>query len=247
MLGLRIVGPGLMPLRHYGGQDVPERFPAVVFARHRSMCGVHRAISLRRRHWSHQLQRRLVALEGSPCRRWAITSCCRTVVLAIALNALLPGPVSDRSTATLPCTPGGELAVPWKLLRQLSDEVGRVGPTWPWGAGGRENSGGQPSGRKTSARRARRGRAGSAVGDRRAHDRAATTLSRLYEKVMLRWTPAVRGFAYALVQDEAGLVAGRMHRELESDPRRDLVLSRFVSSLGAPWGDDRHGCPPRPT
>ncbi|MFI1780582.1 BlaI/MecI/CopY family transcriptional regulator [Streptomyces rubiginosohelvolus] len=59
----------------------------------------------------------------------------------------------------------------------------------------------------------------------------ATILSRLYEKGTLRRVPAVRGFAYEPVEDAAGLVAGRMRRELESDPRRDLVLKRFVSSL----------------
>ncbi|MER5959874.1 BlaI/MecI/CopY family transcriptional regulator [Streptomyces longhuiensis] len=59
----------------------------------------------------------------------------------------------------------------------------------------------------------------------------ATILSRLYDKGTLRRMPVARGFAYEPVQDEAGLVAGRMRRELESDPRRDLVLKRFVSSL----------------
>ncbi|MET8658601.1 BlaI/MecI/CopY family transcriptional regulator [Streptomyces griseus] len=59
----------------------------------------------------------------------------------------------------------------------------------------------------------------------------ATILSRLYDKGTLRRIPVVRGFAYEPVQDEAGLVAGRMRRELESDPRRDLVLRRFVSAL----------------
>ncbi|MEU6680247.1 BlaI/MecI/CopY family transcriptional regulator [Streptomyces sp. NPDC046853] len=59
----------------------------------------------------------------------------------------------------------------------------------------------------------------------------ATILARLYEKGTLRRIPVVRGYAYEPVEDAAGLVAGRMHRELESDPRRDLVLKRFVSSL----------------
>ncbi|MCX5401755.1 BlaI/MecI/CopY family transcriptional regulator [Streptomyces sp. NBC_00102] len=59
----------------------------------------------------------------------------------------------------------------------------------------------------------------------------ATILARLYEKGTLRRTPAGRGFAYEPVEDAAGLVAGRMHREMESEPRRDLVLKRFVSSL----------------
>ncbi|MFE2852993.1 BlaI/MecI/CopY family transcriptional regulator [Streptomyces lavendulae] len=59
----------------------------------------------------------------------------------------------------------------------------------------------------------------------------ATILTRLYEKGTLRRTPSGRGFAYEPVEDAAGLVAGRMHRELESEPRRELVLKRFVSSL----------------
>ncbi|MFE2164369.1 BlaI/MecI/CopY family transcriptional regulator [Streptomyces sp. NPDC059447] len=59
----------------------------------------------------------------------------------------------------------------------------------------------------------------------------ATILTRLYEKGTLRRTPSGRGFAYEPVEDAAGLVAGRMHRELASEPRRDLVLKRFVSSL----------------
>ncbi|MFD4661779.1 BlaI/MecI/CopY family transcriptional regulator [Streptomyces halstedii] len=59
----------------------------------------------------------------------------------------------------------------------------------------------------------------------------ATILSRLHDKGTLRRIPVTRGFAYEPVHDEAGLVAGRMRRELESDPRRDLVLKRFVSSL----------------
>ncbi len=59
----------------------------------------------------------------------------------------------------------------------------------------------------------------------------ATILSRLYEKGTLRRIPVGRGFAYEPVEDAAGLVAGRMRRELESESRRDLVLKRFVSSL----------------
>ncbi|MEU2451064.1 BlaI/MecI/CopY family transcriptional regulator [Streptomyces sp. NPDC012765] len=59
----------------------------------------------------------------------------------------------------------------------------------------------------------------------------ATILIRLFEKGTLRRVPSGRGFAYEPVEDAAGLVAGRMRRELESDPHRDLVLKRFVSSL----------------
>ncbi|KMO94536.1 BlaI/MecI/CopY family transcriptional regulator [Streptomyces roseus] len=59
----------------------------------------------------------------------------------------------------------------------------------------------------------------------------ATILTRLYEKGTLRRSPSGRGFAYEPVEDAAGLVAGRMRRALESEPRRDLVLQRFVSAL----------------
>ncbi|MFF7146395.1 BlaI/MecI/CopY family transcriptional regulator [Streptomyces nodosus] len=64
-----------------------------------------------------------------------------------------------------------------------------------------------------------------------ARTTVATILSRLYEKGTLRRVPVLRGFAYEPMEDAAGLVARRMRRELESDPRRDLVLKRFVSSL----------------
>ncbi|MFB6786989.1 BlaI/MecI/CopY family transcriptional regulator [Streptomyces olivaceus] len=59
----------------------------------------------------------------------------------------------------------------------------------------------------------------------------ATILKRLYEQGTLRRSASGRGFAYEPVQDAPGLVAVRMRRELESDPRRDLVLKRFISSL----------------
>ncbi|MGW1771158.1 BlaI/MecI/CopY family transcriptional regulator [Streptomyces sp. NPDC002104] len=69
------------------------------------------------------------------------------------------------------------------------------------------------------------------LGQGLARTTMATILSRLYEKGTLRRIPYGRGFAYEPVEDAAGLVAGRMRRELESEPRRDLVLMRFVSSL----------------
>lgn len=59
----------------------------------------------------------------------------------------------------------------------------------------------------------------------------ATILTRLHEKGTLRRIPSGRGFAHEPAQDAAGLVAGRMRRELESEPRRDLALRRFVSPL----------------
>ncbi|MFB6625613.1 MULTISPECIES: BlaI/MecI/CopY family transcriptional regulator [unclassified Streptomyces] len=70
-----------------------------------------------------------------------------------------------------------------------------------------------------------------ALGKGLARTTMATILTRLFEKGTLRRVPAGRGFAYEPVEDAAGLVASRMRRELESEPQRDLVLKRFVSSL----------------
>ncbi|MYT74945.1 MULTISPECIES: BlaI/MecI/CopY family transcriptional regulator [unclassified Streptomyces] len=70
-----------------------------------------------------------------------------------------------------------------------------------------------------------------ALGTGLARTTMATILGRLYEKGTLRRVPSGRGFAYEPVADAPGLAAGRMHRELESEPRRDLVLKRFVTSL----------------
>ncbi|MFE5719622.1 BlaI/MecI/CopY family transcriptional regulator [Streptomyces erythrochromogenes] len=71
----------------------------------------------------------------------------------------------------------------------------------------------------------------AALGRGLARTTIATILSRLHEKGTLRRIPSGRGFSYEPVEDAAGLVAGRMRRELEKEPRRDLVLKRFVSSL----------------
>ncbi|AQU65991.1 BlaI/MecI/CopY family transcriptional regulator [Streptomyces niveus] len=70
-----------------------------------------------------------------------------------------------------------------------------------------------------------------ALGRDLARTTVTTILARLYEKGTLTRTREGRGFAYAAVDDAAGLAAGRMRRELEREPRRDLVLKRFVSSL----------------
>ncbi|KOV38171.1 CopY family transcriptional regulator [Streptomyces sp. XY431] len=69
-----------------------------------------------------------------------------------------------------------------------------------------------------------------------ARTTVATILARLHEKGTLDRTRPGRSFAYAPVADAAGLAAGRMRRELEKEPQRDLVLKRFVSSLSA--GDE---------
>ncbi|MET9693885.1 BlaI/MecI/CopY family transcriptional regulator [Streptomyces sp. NPDC006514] len=75
----------------------------------------------------------------------------------------------------------------------------------------------------------------TALGRDLARTTVTTILTRLYEKGTVVRTRVGRGFAYAAADDAAGLAAGRMHRELEREPQRDLVLKRFVSSLS---GDD---------
>lgn len=64
-----------------------------------------------------------------------------------------------------------------------------------------------------------------------ARTTVATTLARMHENGTLERSRPGRSFAYAPVADAAGLAAGRMRRELEKGPQRDLVLKRFVSSL----------------
>ncbi|WP_030159873.1 BlaI/MecI/CopY family transcriptional regulator [Streptomyces sp. NRRL S-244] len=75
----------------------------------------------------------------------------------------------------------------------------------------------------------------TALGRDLARTTVTTILTRLYEKGTVVRTRVGRGFVYAAADDAAGLAAGRMHRELDREPRRDLVLKRFVSSLS---GDD---------
>ncbi|MFJ8041666.1 BlaI/MecI/CopY family transcriptional regulator [Kitasatospora sp. NPDC096147] len=64
-----------------------------------------------------------------------------------------------------------------------------------------------------------------------ARTTVATILIRLHEKGTLTRVRSGRGYAYAAADDAAGLVAGRMRRELDTGADRDLVLQRFVSSL----------------
>ncbi|MER5867061.1 BlaI/MecI/CopY family transcriptional regulator [Kitasatospora sp. NPDC002040] len=71
----------------------------------------------------------------------------------------------------------------------------------------------------------------AAVGRGLARTTVATILARLHEKGTLVRARSGRGYAYAAADDAAGLAAGRMRRELEREPQRDLVLKRFVSSL----------------
>ncbi|MFJ1708380.1 BlaI/MecI/CopY family transcriptional regulator [Kitasatospora sp. NPDC088346] len=75
------------------------------------------------------------------------------------------------------------------------------------------------------------GQVNDALGGALARTTVTTILTRLHEKGTLDRRRVGRGFAYSPVHDAAGLAANRMHRELHSDPRRELVLERFVSSL----------------
>ncbi|WP_374118389.1 BlaI/MecI/CopY family transcriptional regulator [Streptomyces sp. 8L] len=65
-----------------------------------------------------------------------------------------------------------------------------------------------------------------------ARTTVATLLARLYEKGAVVRERAGRGYAYAAAQDRQGLTARRMHRELDRDADREVVLARFVSQLG---------------
>ncbi|MFG2913149.1 BlaI/MecI/CopY family transcriptional regulator [Kitasatospora sp. NPDC048298] len=70
-----------------------------------------------------------------------------------------------------------------------------------------------------------------------ARTTVATILARLHENGTVDRTRPGGSFAYAPVSDAAGLAAGRMRRELEKEPQRDLVLKRFVSSLSTDDGE----------
>ncbi|MEU9448633.1 BlaI/MecI/CopY family transcriptional regulator [Streptomyces sp. NPDC048277] len=64
-----------------------------------------------------------------------------------------------------------------------------------------------------------------------ARTTVATLLGRLFDKGVIDRSPAPRGFAYFPVEDAHGLTARRMHRELDQDGDRSLVLARFVEGL----------------
>ncbi|MGH3743296.1 MAG: BlaI/MecI/CopY family transcriptional regulator [Mycobacteriales bacterium] len=64
-----------------------------------------------------------------------------------------------------------------------------------------------------------------------AYTTVQTILVRLHEKGAVRRTPHGRGYAYAPVLDESGLVARRMRQLLDGEGDRAGVLSRFVSEL----------------
>ncbi|MGW4161358.1 BlaI/MecI/CopY family transcriptional regulator [Streptomyces sp. NPDC004788] len=71
----------------------------------------------------------------------------------------------------------------------------------------------------------------SAIPQPLARTTVATLLARLYEKGAIDRSPAGRGFVYHPIEDSHGLTARRMHRELEQDGDRGMVLARFVEGL----------------
>ncbi|TDD81924.1 BlaI/MecI/CopY family transcriptional regulator [Actinomadura darangshiensis] len=75
----------------------------------------------------------------------------------------------------------------------------------------------------------------TALGGNLARTTITTILSRLHVKGVLRRTRSGRGYAYSpVVEDQAALSAGRMHKELDkSGAERPSVLARFVSDLNA--------------
>ncbi|WP_424216164.1 BlaI/MecI/CopY family transcriptional regulator (plasmid) [Streptomyces sp. BI20] len=67
-----------------------------------------------------------------------------------------------------------------------------------------------------------------------ARTTVATLLTRLHEKGMVGRRPGGRGFVYFAIQDEHGLTARRMHRELDQvGEDRSVVLARFVEGLSS--------------
>jgi predicted transcriptional regulator len=64
-----------------------------------------------------------------------------------------------------------------------------------------------------------------------ARTTVATLLARLREKGVVGRSPGARGYVYYPVEDSHGLTARRMHRELDQDDDRSVVLARFVKRL----------------
>ena len=75
------------------------------------------------------------------------------------------------------------------------------------------------------------------LGGELSYSTVVTVLSRMRDKGLLTRVKRGRAYAYAPVADSHGLAARRMRRELESDPDREAVLSRFVENL--PTTDER--------
>ena len=66
-----------------------------------------------------------------------------------------------------------------------------------------------------------------------SYSTVVTTLSRLHAKGTLNRTRRSRAYAYAPVDDAAGMAAQRMRRVLEGEADRDAVLTRFVDELSS--------------
>jgi predicted transcriptional regulator len=64
-----------------------------------------------------------------------------------------------------------------------------------------------------------------------AYTTVLTILTRMHAKGVLTRTKVGRSFVYRPVDDEAGLVARRMHQVMASEPDREAVLARFLGTL----------------
>lgn len=64
-----------------------------------------------------------------------------------------------------------------------------------------------------------------------AYTTVVTILTRLHEKGAVTRQKRGRSFAYAPVDDDAGLAARRMRKLLDTGPDRGRVLARFISNL----------------
>ncbi|MEU9113842.1 BlaI/MecI/CopY family transcriptional regulator [Streptomyces sp. NPDC048483] len=71
----------------------------------------------------------------------------------------------------------------------------------------------------------------TALGGRLARTTVTTILTRLHDKGAVSRSRAGRGYAYAPIQDAAGLTARRMRSELDKQADRGTALARFVAQL----------------
>lgn len=89
------------------------------------------------------------------------------------------------------------------------------------------------AGRPLSAEEVRR-----RLGTDLAHTTVSTILGRLHEKSAVTRHAAGRGYTYAPLLDQAGLMADRMRALLDNEADRAGVLSRFVDGLDADAVED---------
>ncbi|MFJ9817733.1 BlaI/MecI/CopY family transcriptional regulator [Streptomyces sp. NPDC101151] len=71
----------------------------------------------------------------------------------------------------------------------------------------------------------------AAISQPLARTTVATLLTRLHEKGVIGRRSGTRSFVYFPVDDSHGMTARRMHRELDQDADRSMVLARFVQGL----------------